>query len=133
MYYYLLDTPIPEYELETIRLFHNQQFFKNGYIWESKNQHYTFKDLKNFPKKTFLLNSFYLECYNLTLVQFGWPNCQNYFWTKIDIYWLPGKLPIHFLPGCTIRGSFCEIVSSKRQTTHFFVQRIEFVKKSRLK
>lgn len=129
MYNYLLNTPIPEDELETIYLFHQQGFFKNGYTWESQNYYYYFKNLKQFPKDTILLNTLYLETYNLTFVQFGWPGCQQFMWSKLDFFWALGKLPDNFKTGCTIGGSFCEIISRKRQMIHFFVQRIELLKK----
>lgn len=130
MYHYLADTPIPDIELETIQLFYNNSFFKNGYIWQSDHFCYHFKSLKNFQKDSFLLNTFYLECYNLTLIQFGWPNMENYPWSKIDFFWFVGKLPINFVPGSTIGGSFCEIISKRKQTTHYFIQKIELISKS---
>jgi hypothetical protein len=132
MYHYLHNTPIPEYELETIQIFHHYSFLKNNYIWESKNQFYSFKDMKYFLKKTFLLNSFYLECFHITLIQVGWPGCQNDMWSKVNIFWFPGKIAHHFIPGCIIKGSYCEIISTKRQTTHYFIQHFELVKKSLL-
>lgn len=127
MYNYLLNTPIPEEELEIIDLFYQQSFFKNGYIWESQNHYYYFKNLKQFPKETILLNTLYFGRYNLTFAQFTWPGCQNFMWSKVDFFWIVGKLPDRFKTGCSIGGSFCEIISRKRQMSHFFVRGIEFL------